>query len=105
MTEEEKKLLQEETNAADNKNSGVSVPDVTPGISANESGISDEAYMNAINQLQSAQKAMPSYAGTYDLQLNDIYDQIVNRDKFKYDMNADALYEQYKNHTTRNGKE
>lgn len=54
----------------------------------------DEAYMTALAALQEAEKNMPSYAGTYDAQLEDIYDKIVNREKFKYDVNSDALYQQ-----------
>lgn len=37
----------------------------------------------------------PYYAGTYDQKLNDLYDSISNRPKFTYDINSDALYEQY----------
>lgn len=54
----------------------------------------DEAYMTALAALQEAEKDMPSYAGTYDAQLNEIYGKIVNREKFKYDVNGDALYQQ-----------
>lgn len=54
----------------------------------------DEAYLTALAALQEAEKNMPSYAGTYDAQLKDIYDKIVNREKFKYDVNSDALYQQ-----------
>ena len=54
----------------------------------------DEAYLTALAALQEAEKNMPSYAGTYDAQLEDIYDKIVNREKFKYDVNSDALYQQ-----------
>lgn len=54
----------------------------------------DDAYMQALAVLQEAEKAAPSYAGTYDTKLEEIYDKIVNRDKFKYDVNGDALYQQ-----------
>lgn len=54
----------------------------------------DEAYLTALAALQEAEKNTPSYAGTYDAQLEDIYDKIVNREKFKYDVNSDALYQQ-----------
>lgn len=54
----------------------------------------DEAYLTALAELQKAEKGMPSYAGTYDAQLNEIYGKIVNREKFKYDVNGDALYQQ-----------
>ena len=37
----------------------------------------------------------PIYAGTYDQQLNDLYNDITNRKKFSYDINQDALYQQY----------
>lgn len=56
----------------------------------------DEAYMNALTALQQAQGNKPTYAGTYDEPLQDLYDQIVNRDKFQYDLNGDMLYQQYK---------
>ena len=35
--------------------------------------------------------------GTYGEALNGIINKILNRDKFTYDMNADSLYQQYKN--------
>lgn len=57
---------------------------------------SDNAYMQALNALQAAQKDKPTYAGTYDAQLNEIYGQIVNRKPFIYDINQDVLYQQYR---------
>lgn len=56
----------------------------------------DAAYQQAMQALQQAQQTKPTYQGTYDAQLNDLYNQIVNRDKFSYDVNSDALYQQYK---------
>lgn len=55
----------------------------------------DAAYQQAIQALQQAQNNMPTYGNTYDQQINDIYNQIVNRDKFQYDINSDMLYQQY----------
>lgn len=55
----------------------------------------DEAYQQALSALQQAQENVPTYGATYDQQLADLYEQIVNREKFSYDMNADALYQQY----------
>lgn len=37
-------------------------------------------------------------------QLNDIINQINNREKFSYDLNGDALYQQYKNQFAQQGK-
>lgn len=38
-----------------------------------------------------------AYQSPWQSQLNDIIDKIQNREKFSYDMNGDALYQQYKN--------
>lgn len=65
---------------------------------------SDQAYQQALAALQQAQSQMPTYQATYDQQLQDLYDQIVNRDKFRYDLNADALYQQYRDQYTQQGK-
>lgn len=69
----------------------------TPATSDNPAYASatDEAYQKALSALQKSQKNMPTYGATYDQQLADLYEQIVNREKFNYDMNADALYQQY----------
>lgn len=56
---------------------------------------SDTVYQEALAALQQATATMPTYQGTYDAQLQEIYDKIVNRDKFSYDLNGDALYQQY----------
>jgi hypothetical protein len=56
----------------------------------------DAAYQNALAALQQAQTNKPTYAGTYDGQVDEFYQQIVNREKFSYDLNSDMLYNQYK---------
>lgn len=56
---------------------------------------SNEAYQQALNALLAAQKETPTYAGTYDAQLDEIYNNIVNRKPFRYDVNEDMLYQQY----------
>lgn len=65
---------------------------------------SDAAYQQALAALQQAQQSMPSYQGTYDAQLEEIYNQIVNRPKFQYDLNGDALYQQYANQFQQKGQ-
>ena len=75
------------------QNASVNTPDYSKYMyDAN----TNDAYLQALAALQNAQKEVPKYAGTYDTQLQDIYNQIINRDKFKYDINADMLYQQYK---------
>ena len=72
------------------------------GYSYDPSG--DRAYQQALAALQSARENAPSYAGTYDGQLQELYEQIVNRDSFRYDLNADALYRQYKDQYINQGQ-
>lgn len=55
----------------------------------------NEAYLNALKALEQANKNAPTYGASYDQQLQELYDKIVNREDFAYDLNADALYEQY----------
>lgn len=64
----------------------------------------DNAYLQAIATLQQVQKAKPTYKDSYSAQLQDLYNQIVNRDKFSYDVNLDALYQQYKDRYVQQGK-
>lgn len=49
-------------------------------------------------------KVAPTYAGTFENQLSDIYNKIQNREKFKYDVNADPLYQNYKDKYVQQGK-
>lgn len=64
----------------------------------------DAAYQQALAALQQASKETPTYAGTYDTQLEELYKQITNRDKFSYDLNGDMLYQQYKDQYTNLGQ-
>lgn len=65
---------------------------------------SDKAYQEALAALKNAQGGTPQYNGTYDGQLKDLYDKIVNREKFSYDIAGDPLYQQYKDQYTLQGK-
>ena len=64
----------------------------------------DEAYMQALATLQQVQTTAPTYKDSFSGQLQDLYNQIVNRDKFSYDVNSDALYQQYKDQYVQQGK-
>ena len=65
---------------------------------------SNDSYMQALAALQEAQTQKPSYAGTYDAQIDDLYNQIVNRDKFSYNLNEDMIYNQYKDQYVKLGQ-
>ncbi|MBQ0126269.1 MAG: hypothetical protein KBS59_08125, partial [Clostridiales bacterium] len=56
----------------------------------------DSAYQQALAALDSAYGNKPVYANSYEAQINDIYNRIMNRDKFSYDVTADPLYQQYR---------
>jgi len=56
----------------------------------------------ALLQQQLAQKP-GAYQSTWQSQLNDTIQQILNRDKFSYDMNGDAMYQQLKDQYVNQG--
>ena len=57
----------------------------------------------ALLQQQLAQNP-GSYQSAWQTQLNETLDKILNREKFSYDLNGDALYQQYKDQYTTQGK-
>jgi len=54
--------------------------------------------------LAAGETQRPTYAGSFDQQLSDLYDRIANRESFKYNVNADPLYQQYKDQYIQGGK-
>lgn len=66
---------------------------------------SDKTYQEALKKQQEAENSKPGeYQGAYDQQLKDIYDKIMNREKFSYDLAGDPLWQQYKDQYTRQGR-
>ena len=61
------------------------------------------AQAEALLQQQLAQKP-GAYQSAWQTQLNETLDKILNREKFSYDLNGDALYQQYKDQYTTQGK-
>ena len=64
----------------------------------------NDGYLKAMAALTAASENLPTYAGTYDQQVLDIYNKIMNKEDFSYDVNNDALYQQYANQYTTLGK-
>ena len=63
------------------------------------------AVQNANAYLQSILSSKPgAYQSNYTQQLNDLYNQIMNREAFSYDINGDALYQQYRDQFTLQGQ-
>ena len=51
------------------------------------------------------EKKKSGYQSKWSDQINDIANKILNREKFTYDLNGDALYKQYKDRYTQQGKQ
>ena len=64
----------------------------------------DEEYQKAVQALESARQNKPSYQSRYDTQAKSLYDQLQNREPFRYDIDADALYRQYRDQYTALGR-
>lgn len=64
----------------------------------------DPVYQQALQNQQQVQTQTPTYAATYDQQVQDMYDQVKNQKDFSYDLNGDALWQQYKDQYTTQGK-
>jgi hypothetical protein len=61
------------------------------------------SHLNKVNA-QNAVKNQPKFSYSYQTQLNDVIEQILGRQKFSYDLNADALYNQYKDKYIQQGQ-
>ena len=66
-----------------------------------------EAVKSYEKQLNAANASKPAAwnGGTYKKQVDDAMDKILNREKFSYDLNGDALYQQYKDQYSALGKQ
>lgn len=63
------------------------------------------AVTEAKSYLQSVMSGGPgAFQSKYADQIASLYDQIMNRPKFQYDVNKDPLFQQYKNQYMRNGQ-
>ena len=70
-------------------------------------GYTPSESVNAAQQyLQSVINGKPgSYQSQYQGQLESLYNQVMNRDPFKFDLNGDALYNQYRDQYTQMGQQ
>ena len=96
MTNEELKKQQEQQNAAGSANLAAETEKNTQ-----ESG----AVQQTQNYLQQLLQNKPSnFNSQYLPQLETLYDKVMNRDKFSYDVASDPLYQQYKNQYAQMGQ-
>lgn len=78
------------------------------GVSTQSSGGYQEsdAVRRALEMLQQQQGSQPgAYQSQWQQQLTDTLNKILNREKFSYDMNGDALYQQYKDRYVQQGQQ
>ena len=65
----------------------------------------DDAVAKAQQMLQEQMTGDTAGAQSWQQQLNDILNQILNRDKFRFDLNGEALYDQYKDQSMLMGQQ
>lgn len=88
-----------------------SMSGVSPGTNSNlqklQGGYApSESVNSAYQKLQDVLNKKPdSYTSPYDSQIQDIYDKIMNRKDFSYDLNADPTYQQYRQQYVNLGKQ
>ena len=63
------------------------------------------SYDKAMETLKAAQNQTPSFSSDYDQTISDLYQQISNRQPFKYDYSTDPLYGQYKEQYVTQGQQ
>ena len=78
----------------------------TDGSSAGGGYQESDAVREAYDMLQEHMGSQPGeYQSAWADQVNAILDQILNREKFSYDLNGDALYQQYKDQYMMQGQQ
>ena len=73
----------------------------TQVLRAGETGTNYESTMETLRQ---AEQELPSFSGSYDDEIGRLYDRIINREGFRYDMNTDPLYMSYRDRYAREGR-
>lgn len=73
----------------------------TQVLRAQETGTNYESTMETLRQ---AEQELPSFSGSYDDEISRLYDRIINREGFRYDMNSDPLYMSYRDRYAREGR-
>lgn len=112
IPEKEKETTAPENTAQQKKNTTVYKPassqataaeeQTTPGIVRPDDAESE--YERLLKQAQALGSA-PVYTDQYDDKINALYAQITGRGNFNYDLNADALWQQYQDSYTQMGKQ
>ena len=70
---------------------------------ANDPG-AEEAYRQALRELEETLAARPEYENTYESRLEELYNAIVGREPFTYDSRRDPAYSRYRDQYLRQGQ-
>ena len=62
-------------------------------------------YDAIMAKIEAAEQERPEYTGTYDDDLNALYEKIMGREKFTYDPNRDSMYHQYRDLYVQQGQQ
>ena len=71
----------------------------------NTNYVEGQKVTDTYNRLQAELDSKPGFQSTYESKLGELYDQIMNREKFSYNFNADPMYQMYKDQYTQQGKQ
>ena len=112
MATSQNNLQQEAINNAKNTYTSAQTQAAKANLDANYGGPNpygvfetSDRTNNAYDYWQSVQSAQPDpYKSQWSGTINNLLNQIVNREEFSYDFNADPLYQQYKDQYTKQGK-
>ena len=74
-----------------------------PGEFTYDDYVQSDSVTNAYNTLNGLQKP-GEYQSNWQQSINDTINKILNREKFSYDVNGDALYQQYKDQYVNQGR-
>ena len=103
--QEQQKSAQQTVSTANNALKGLSA-NTQQNLANYQTYKPSDAVMNAQAALNNVNTAKPgAYTSQYDTQIQDIYNKIMGRQDFSYDLNADMLYQQYKDQYQMMGKQ
>lgn len=65
----------------------------------------NQAYQEALRRMQETEQTRPEYQDSYSRQLQDLYEKIMGREKFRYDAANDPVYQQYRQMYVQQGRQ
>jgi len=101
---DEEKKLQTELNNTNPKSSPAQSQNLNTAGTVQKNTQSATPANSVLGNVAVPAPTKPTYNAKYDSQINDLMNQMNNRQPFSYDVNKDILYEQYKDQYIKTGK-